>query len=128
MLHVSLHNAQAAGDLRASKEFTAHSLQASKEALQAWYEALPLGSQLKHIFEQDASTRRSIYHVHLLHLGGIMLCYRHIAAQEAQSPPKQENSLFDHRNQALLAAVISARIFCLLLDREELPKRCWLTM
>ncbi|KAK7937594.1 nitrate assimilation regulatory protein nirA [Apiospora aurea] len=53
MLQVSLLNAQTGQKLRSSEELTAHSLQSSKNKLQTWYDALPLGMGLGAIFTHD---------------------------------------------------------------------------
>ncbi|KAK7972455.1 hypothetical protein PG988_006589 [Apiospora saccharicola] len=124
MLKVSLLNAQARQTLRASKELTAHSLQTSQDELIAWYNSLPLNLKLEAMVEHDASTRLSLWRTYLLHLGGMMLCYRQIAAQGS---PEQDNPLFKLKWDAVDAAMASAGTFRLLLDSGEVPKRCWLS-
>jgi hypothetical protein len=124
MLKVSLLNARARQTLRASKELTAHPLQTSQGKLIAWYNSLPLNLKLEAMVQHDASTRLSLWRTYLLYLGGMMLCYRQIAAQGS---PEQDNPLFKLKWDAVDAAMASAKTFRLLLDSGEVPKRCWLS-
>ncbi|KAK7928450.1 ankyrin repeat protein [Apiospora marii] len=119
MLKVSLLNARARQTLRASKELTEHSLQKNQDDLNTWYDELPSEAKIGAMFKHDTSTRLSIWRTHLLHLGGMMLCYRQIAAKGS---PEQESSLLEFKRNAVDAAITSARAFRLLLDSEEVPK------
>ncbi|KAK7996031.1 hypothetical protein PG991_015498 [Apiospora marii] len=121
----------------AFKELTPRSIQSIMEDLQTWYSRLPWQMRLENLMhsEHSASIRRSGFHVHLLYLGGMMLCYRRVAAQITQ--PMQQSRripfpegdmalLFGHCEEAVVAAATSARILALLLDDNGVFKRCWL--
>ncbi|KAK8100095.1 hypothetical protein PG999_010469 [Apiospora kogelbergensis] len=121
----------------AFKELTSRSIRTIMDDLQTWYRRLPWQMRLENLMdsEHSASIRRSGFHVHLLYLGGMMLCYRRIAAQISE--PRQQSRripfpedemalLLDHCEQAVVAAATSARILRLLLDDNGVFKRCWL--
>ncbi|KAK7954150.1 hypothetical protein PG988_014844 [Apiospora saccharicola] len=121
----------------AFKELTPRSIQSIMGDLQTWYTRLPWQMRLENLMhsEHSASIRRSGFHVHLLYLGGMMLCYRRIAAQITQPmqqsrqipfPEGEMTLLFDHCEEAVVAAATSARILRLLLDDNGVFKRCWL--
>lgn len=123
----------------AFKELTPRSIQSIMQDLQTWYSRLPWQMRLENLMhsEHSASIRRSGFHVHLLYLGGMMLCYRRIAAQITQPmqqsrripfPEEEMTLLFDHCEEAVVAAATSARILNLLLDDNGVFKRCWLIM
>lgn len=108
--------------------------------LQQWYDDLPEDLRIEHMGDVDLplEARRSLYHVHLLYLGAIMLLYRRIAAQHLQSqetetcrtilPDLDAGNVAEHGERGLLAAISSARILKLALDKGGIFKRCWLVM
>ncbi|KAK8038340.1 hypothetical protein PG994_015107 [Apiospora phragmitis] len=121
----------------AFKELTPRSIQSIMDDLQRWYSRLPWQMRLENLMdsEHSASIRRSGFHVHLLYLGGMMLCYRRVAAQISQPmqqsrgipfPEEEMTLLLEHCEQAVVAAATSARILRLLLDDNGVFKRCWL--
>ena len=108
--------------------------------LQDWYDRLAPELRLERMGEVDMplEARCSLFHVHLLYLGAIMLLYRRVASQYLQFwniEPEQETLPGVHRDRiaeyserALLAATNSARILKLSLDEGGVFKRCWLVM
>ncbi|KAK8017784.1 hypothetical protein PG993_014110 [Apiospora rasikravindrae] len=123
----------------AFKELTPRSIQSIMDDLQTWYSRLPWQMRLENLMhsEHSASIQRSGFHVHLLYLGGMMLCYRRVAAQITQPmqqpreipfPEGEMALLLDHCEQAVVAAATSARILRLLLEGNGVFKRCWLIM
>lgn len=108
--------------------------------LQQWYDNLPEKLHIEHMGDLDLplEARRSLYHVHLLYLGAIMLLYRRIALQHLQSqetgsdrtilPDLDAGNVAEHGERGLLAAISSARILKLALDEGGIFKRCWLVM
>lgn len=108
--------------------------------LQRWYDNLPQELHIERMgdVELPLESRRSLYHVHLLYLGAIMLLYRRIATQhlhlqEMETCPTVLPSLnpahvAEHGERGLLAAISSARILKLALDEGGIFKRCWLVM
>ncbi|KAK7990366.1 hypothetical protein PG990_014646 [Apiospora arundinis] len=124
--------------LRAAEKLTPELLQASMEGLQSWYRKLPSEMQLKTLMHptQSMRIRRSGCHVHLLHLGGIMMCYHRITqtthndawkTQQISSLDQGMCSLGDFIDQAVKAAATSAKILRLLLTKKILLKNCWLS-
>lgn len=84
------------------------------------------------------ATKWSIYHVHLLYLGAIILLYRRMSSKMMEtyhSASYQDitttpvGKLYSgHGQQAILAAKGSARILALLLQDCGIFRRCWLVM
>lgn len=108
--------------------------------LQKWYDHLPEELHIERMGDVDLplESRRSLYHVHLLYLGAIMLLYRRIAAQHLHAqetetcrtilPNLNIGNVAEHGERGLLAAISSARILKLALDEGGVFKRCWLVM
>jgi len=121
-----------------SKELAPGSLLSIMEDLQTWYNKLPRQMRLVDVMrsEQDRSIRISGCHVHLLHLGSIMLGYRRVAAEINQSFTQESRHiafseqymsvLQGHCERAVVAAATSARIMDRLLKDNNVSKRCWL--
>ncbi|KAK8120443.1 hypothetical protein PG999_004563 [Apiospora kogelbergensis] len=121
-----------------SKELAPGSLLSIMEDLQTWYSKLPRQMRLVDVMrsEQDRSIRVSGCHVHLLHLGSIMLGYRRVAAEIKQSFTRESRHtafseqdisvLQGHCERAVVAAATSARIMDWLLKDNNVSKRCWL--
>ncbi|KAK3359577.1 hypothetical protein B0T25DRAFT_102716 [Lasiosphaeria hispida] len=126
----------------ASKELTNAGIDSVMSALQDWHGKLPEQMHLSNLGRQDLAdqVRRSIFHVHLLYLGAIILLYRRVACQFVQSyriGGQDGNStldneprarLLDHAEKGIVAARHSARILGLLLTERGIFKRCWLVI
>ncbi|KAK3941039.1 hypothetical protein QBC46DRAFT_111363 [Diplogelasinospora grovesii] len=124
----------------AFKELTTLAMDSIMKDLQDWYGKLPAQMHLANLGRQDLpdQVRRSIFHVHLLYLGAIMLLYRRIASQfvkqyqadeqrDLLNKPR-EKMLLNHAQQGVIAAKHSARILGLLLAERGIFKRCWLVI
>ena len=124
----------------AFKDLTKLAVQAIMTDLKDWYDKLPQEMALATLAQSDLphSVRRSIYYVHLLYLGAIMLLYRRVASQYNRSVAEGsdadgqqkffEQLMLDHAEQGVLAAKTSARILGLLLRQVGCFKRCWVVM
>jgi hypothetical protein len=123
----------------AFKELTLLSIESIMTDLRTWYGQLP---DRLHIASMEpetlvAETRRSIYHIHLLYLGAIMLLYRRIASQFVRSYGQDKERdvlwkplerLLHYAEEGFAAAKQSAHILALLLQEDGIFKRCWLVM
>lgn len=114
-------------------------MQSILEDLQGWYSQLPQAMKIENLHcEISTEERRSIYHVHLLYLGSIILLYRRIACHVLQSygldearnihPTGIDQLAFEHAIQGFVAAKHSARILSLLLSEDGIFRKCWLVM
>ncbi|PHH92774.1 hypothetical protein CDD83_5180 [Cordyceps sp. RAO-2017] len=128
----------------AFKDLTVAVTQIIMDDLQGWYDQLPAELHLSSLLDErgvyDVHVRRSIYHVHLLYLGAIILLHRRVASQFMQSRrlhgrhdrDKLPNPLTGvvriHAEQGVLAAERSASIIGLLLGEDGVYKRCWLVI
>ena len=123
------------------RELTASDIQSVLQDLQQWHRELPRVMRLTYAGREEFpdEARRSIFHVHLLYLGAIMLLYRRIASEVARLyasssktcsvlPPELESIVTKVAGEAVLAARISTRILKLLLHDSGVFKRCWLVM
>ncbi|KAK3328166.1 hypothetical protein B0T19DRAFT_423831 [Cercophora scortea] len=145
MTKISLLNAEILRTHLASKELTGLAMDSAMCKLQQWHSSLPNAMLLANLGRQDLpdSVRRSIYHVHLLYLGAMMLLYRRIASQFVRTEPacnpgsEDDSCVVDmelHKNmlarahQGVIAAKHSARILGLLLAEKGIFKRCWLVI
>lgn len=138
MAKIALLKAKAMRMHLVSKELAPGSLLSIMEDLQTWYSKLPRQMRLVDVMrsEQDRSIRVSGCHVHLLHLGSIMLGYRRVAAEINQSFTRESRHtafseqdmsvLQGHCERAVVAAATSARIMDWLLKDNNVSKRCWL--
>ncbi|KAK4187014.1 hypothetical protein QBC35DRAFT_385935 [Podospora australis] len=123
---------------RLVKELTSSGIDGIVKELREWHGRLPPEMQLATLgdFDIPAGVRWSIYHVHLLYLGAIMLVYRRVAAQCARAYSVGDRLLLDDNNSALSslvelganAARDSARILGLLYADKGIFKRCWLVI
>ncbi|KAK7928677.1 hypothetical protein PG985_005675 [Apiospora marii] len=121
-----------------SKELAPGSLLSMMDDLQTWYNELPRQMRLVDLMrlEQNQNIRLSGCHVHLLHLGSMMLGYGRVAAEINQhfvrvprrtTFSEQDTSVLKgHCEQAVGAAAISARIMNWFLKGNNISKRCWL--
>jgi hypothetical protein len=122
------------------KDVTLPAIESIMDDLQHWYHNLPQEIRLEASTREDLTleTKRTILHVHLLHLGAMMLLHRRVATQLVQAEmagaysgimetPLAETVLRESA-EAVLAAKTSSRILKLLLDDNGVFKRCWLVM
>jgi hypothetical protein len=130
----------------ASKELTVLATRSVLDDLQRWHEQVPEALRMHKLYGHgsvaDTVVRRSIYHVHLLYLGAIILLFRRVAWQyvrshhlggggddEPEVPPSPFDVMtLDLAQQGLTAAEQSARIFNLLQEEDGIFRRCWLVM
>ncbi|GAW22559.1 hypothetical protein ANO14919_120990 [Xylariales sp. No.14919] len=106
--------------------------------LEEWYEGLDPVLRLQGVPTQDLPLEvgRSIYLVHLLYLGANMLLFRRIAFQTLRlsnnhtllPAPWQlsQHQYLQHADRALLAASSSAKIIKIMMDGNDVFKRCWI--
>lgn len=124
----------------ALKDLTIMAIESIMKDLQEWYGRLPSEMHIANLGRGDLATdvRRSIYHVHLLYLGAIILLYRRVASQFVRSYATDkerddlwkplERLLISNTEEGILAAKHSARILGMLLAEDGVFKRCWLVM
>ena len=126
----------------AFKHVNTNTVDAVMAELQDWHGKLAARMHLSNLGRQDLSAqiKCSIYHVHLLYLGAMMLLYRRIASQLTQPVPLsksgkpdivQDNDgekLLAYAHQGIVAAKHSSRILGLMLNERGIYKRCWLVM
>jgi hypothetical protein len=124
------------------KEPTVSAIQTISDALQKWYDSLPQEMLIQKLLQEnsvrDTEARRSLYYVHLLYLGTIMLMYRRIASQfgcwyrlensRIMLSDRLDRIICTSAEQGVLAAKQSARIVKLFYDEKGVYKRCWLVM
>ena len=108
--------------------------------LQDWYEKLPAVMSLVNLAQGTIppAVRWSIYYIHLLYLGAIMLLYRRVASHLCQSfAPEQRRTILSQSfveylngpvERGVNAAKQSATILGLIINNDGLFKRCWLVM
>jgi len=124
----------------AFKEVAAPTVQSIMLELQNWYDQLPDAMRLHSASEADlpVEVARSIFYVHLLYLGAIMLVYRRVVTQYIRSladrgdhdilPNPLDAIVSAVSNDGVTAAATSARILRYLLESSGIFKRCWLIM
>jgi hypothetical protein len=107
------------------------------EDLEDWYKELPNSMQIGNLVNESipAPLRQSIYYVHLLYLGAIMLLYRQIAAKLANvqrlnpstaSLGPENSKLPRLMQEGVLAAKHSASILALLFAENGWVRGCWI--
>ncbi|KAK3938739.1 hypothetical protein QBC46DRAFT_439570 [Diplogelasinospora grovesii] len=113
----------------AFKELTGPAVDSINTDLQEWHDRLPREMRLEHLGRLDLldEVMLSIFSVHLLYLGAIMLLYRRIASQFVKSFrfdrrddtewKSCQTALLDRTMQGLIAAKTSARILGLMLAK-----------
>ncbi len=123
-----------------SDELAALTIESLMKDLQGWYDQLPAQMHLANLRRVDlsAGVRRSIYHVHLLYLGAVMLLHRRMASYFIRSKGLEksrdfswepfEKMLFKPVEEGILAARHTSRILGLLLEEKAILKQCWLVM
>ncbi len=139
MTKVSLLKANILRMHLSSPELSVQAIRGVELELHDWYRQLPAEMQLIDLMEGQRlpdMARWSIFHIHLLHLGAIMLPFQRIASQHARAQQESGNTtwtppqemLCRHAYQAITAARQSARILSLLMAEMAVFKRCWLVM
>jgi hypothetical protein len=109
------------------------------EDLEDWYKELPESMQIGNLVNNSIPSplRQSIYYVHLLYLGAIMLLYRQIAARLASLPAHnpdvgpwslENNKLPRLVQEGVLAAKHSASILSLLFAENGWIRGCWIVV
>jgi hypothetical protein len=82
----------------------------------------------------SAELRRTLYFVHLLYLGALILLNRRVAVQSSCAELNAELSICSDvsvsklADDSVVAAEQSARILGLLLDEGGVFERCWIVM
>lgn len=111
------------------------SLRDLQEQLGDWYGRLPFEAQLAQLGgDGQTPLKSSIYYVHLLHLGAIMLMFRHCLAglqfpgdRESLSA-EQKSTMNAALNDGLQAAQHSARMTFLIQRVAQSLRHCWTMM
>ncbi|KAK0619661.1 hypothetical protein B0T14DRAFT_566490 [Immersiella caudata] len=145
MTKISLLKAGVLRSHLALKVFSSDALDSAFQALQTWHETLPPQLLLANLARTDMSEqdRRTLFYVHLLYLGAIILVYRRAISQVVQdsrvggdtylSPTTTDISqkslvrtLLSQADKGMFAARYTARILGLLLANRSIVQRCWL--
>jgi hypothetical protein len=114
----------------------ANTINTMKKDLDWWYHELP---PIMHLTKDDLSSvstqlRLTIYFVHLLYLGALILFNRRIAVQSSSIELNAELSMCSDvsvsksADDSVIAAERSARILGPLLDEGGVFERCWIVM
>ncbi|KAK3321716.1 hypothetical protein B0H66DRAFT_179798 [Apodospora peruviana] len=103
-----------------------------RQSLDVWYEALPSEAKISNIASTPllSWTRFQLYSIHLMHLGAVLLLFRHLVRRygDTEESAQMPEDLMRCVNDGLLAARHSVRI-CYLLDSERTEtRRCWILM
>lgn len=112
------------GDLSSSS-----SVEKVRWKLHQWHQELPSEMQLSNLLnnpEMDTALRRSVYYVHLLYLGALMLIYRQMLNQPEPVNDNELESLDRTHVDAVFAAQQSSRILGLLSEEGGIFHRCWI--
>ena len=112
-----------------------HVIQGLQEKFGDWYEHLPDAAQLIRLGgDAQNPLQSSIYYVHLLHLGAVMLMFRHCLAglqfsgdRESLSSGQRE-IMHAALNDGLKAAQQSARMTQLMREFSPSVRHCWAMM
>jgi len=106
-----------------------------QEQLRDWYGRLPQEAQLIQLgTDVHVPLKTSIYYLHLLHLGAVMLMFRHCLAgvQSAEDRKKlsdEQRLLMDKTlHDGLIAAQHSARMIHIIRQTAQNVRHCWITM
>ncbi|KAK1752920.1 nitrogen assimilation transcription factor nit-4 [Echria macrotheca] len=137
MTGISLVNAEILRRHLSREELSSRELYAALQTLEQWYWNLAPQIRLSKLSDQvlEPIVRRSLFHIHLLHLGAYILLYRRIASQvfrfergdESPWTPQQQ-SLMAQAERGIIAAKHSASILGLLLAEDGVFRRCWLVI
>ena len=112
-----------------------HVIQGLQERFRDWYEQLPDAAQLIRIGgNAQTPLQSSIYYVHLLHLGAVMLMFRHCLAglrfpEDRESlSSEQRSTMHAALDDGLQAAQQSARMTYLTRKFSPSVRYCWAMM
>lgn len=137
MAKIAVLNANILERIYAFKDVSILAVKTITNDLRQWHANLPPSMHLATIAEHGIciELRRTIYFVHLMYLGAMMLLYRRIMAATAQKRgphmwglDQRCEEITRYVEEGLLAATQSARILGLLLSGNGIFKRCWLCM
>jgi len=111
------------------------SIQGLQGQLQDWYDRLPREAHLAQL-GSDAyyPLKTSVYNLHLLHLGAVMLIFRHCLAGlhhpgDREALSVQQKCLMNRTlSDGLLAAQQSARMVDIIGRASQSTQHCWITM
>jgi hypothetical protein len=124
----------------ASPRLAANTIKTVKKDLDQWYHELPPIMHLFNLTKKNNSSgvsaelRRTLYFVHLLYLGALILLNRRVAVQSSCAELNAELSICSDvsvsklADDSVVAAEQSARILGLLLDEGGVFERCWIVM
>ncbi|KAK8192612.1 hypothetical protein M8818_007782 [Zalaria obscura] len=120
----------------AFKELSILSIKNITDDLRKWYTELPPAMYLANLTQHadiPAELRRTIYFVHLLYLGALMLLYRRVVCHYVQQDHRNMfinplNEVSQYADQGVVAAKQTARILHLLRSEDGIFKRCWLVI
>jgi hypothetical protein len=111
------------------------SIQGLQGQLQDWYGRLPHEARLVQLgSDSHLPLKTSVYSLHLLHLGAVMLIFRHCLAGlrppgDRKTLSLQQKSLMNGAlSDGLVAAQQSARVVDIIGQASKSPPHCWLTM
>ncbi|KAM0713465.1 hypothetical protein Q7P37_010427 [Cladosporium fusiforme] len=117
------------------KAATMLSIQRIRNQLREWYDSLPVEAQLMQLGINDhVPLKTSIYYVHLLHLGTVMLIFRYCVASVRDQADRtgltdeQKVVVDETLSDGLLAAQHSARIISLMREASQSVRHCWMTI
>lgn len=96
------------------------SLRSVMGEIDSWHAPSNMG--LGTCYDHNESHRRSIYHLHLLHLAGQMSCYHYITVQD----PEHKKMLQEYGDMAVTTAVLSVRRMRLIFHEEGVLAHHWL--
>lgn len=110
-------------------------IQGLRTQLREWYGGLPVEAQLIQLgTDADLPAKTSIFYVHLLHLGAVMLIFRYCVAglrsheDRVRLADEQRQVVNEALGDGLLAAQHSARIVSLIRGASQRDRHCWVTM
>lgn len=105
------------------------------EELRDWYGRLPVEAQLIQLgTDAHVPLKTSIYYVHLLHLGAVMLIFRHCLAGvrsvegRKRLSDEQQSLMNKTLHDGVIAAHHSARMIYMIRRAAQSIRHCWITM
>jgi hypothetical protein len=111
------------------------SIQGLQGQLQDWYGRLPHEARLVQLgSDTHFPLKTSVYSLHLLHLGALMLIFRHVLAGlrplgDRETLSLEQKGLMNGAlSDGLIAAQQSARVVDIIGQASKSPPHCWLTM
>lgn len=108
--------------------------------LESWMQQIPHFMRLETLLENslDSATPRSIFMIHLMYLGSMILSTRKVLLEWAMMPidlawkfdgtREEEKEAYHYIDMGVAAARHVSRIITMLLDNRCLLKKCWLVM